>query len=68
MAFVDTGDYNQKDPTFASHHAERKIPYGVVRTASMLHDCEIDPEKGMLTGIGKWQTEKAPRGFNIDPR
>jgi len=54
VAFVDTGDYNQKDPTFASYHAERKIPYGVVRTASMLHDYEIDPEKGMLTGIGKW--------------
>jgi 6-phosphogluconolactonase len=34
----------------------------------MLHGYEIDPEKGMLTGVGKWQTEKAPRGFDIDPR
>ena len=34
----------------------------------MLHGYKIDPEKGTLTGIGKWLTEKTPRGFNIDPR
>jgi 6-phosphogluconolactonase len=39
-----------------------------VRTTSTLHGYMIDPEKGTLTGIGKWPTEKTPRGFNIDPR
>jgi Lactonase, 7-bladed beta-propeller len=34
----------------------------------MLHGYKIDPQKGMLTAIGKWPTEKTPRGFNIDPR
>ena len=34
----------------------------------MLHGYMIDQEKGTLTGIGKWSTEKTPRGFNIDPR
>lgn len=42
--------------------------YGAVRTTSMLHGYKIDPEMGTLIGIGKWPTEKTPRGFNIDPR
>jgi 6-phosphogluconolactonase len=33
-----------------------------------LHGYKIDPDKGTLTAIGKWPTEKTPRGFNIDPR
>jgi 6-phosphogluconolactonase len=71
MAFVDTGDYNQKDSAFASDiHVtpNGKFLYGAVRTSSMLHGYKIDPEKGTLTAIGKWPTEKTPRGFNIDPR
>jgi 6-phosphogluconolactonase len=71
VAFVDTGDYNQKDSAFASdiHITPNGIfLYGAVRTTSMLHGYKIDPEKGTLTGIGKWPTEKTPRGFNIDPR
>jgi 6-phosphogluconolactonase len=70
-AFVDTGDYNQKDSAAASDiHVtpNGKFLYGAVRTTSMLHGYRIDPEKGTLTGIGKWPTEKTPRGFNIDPR
>ncbi len=39
-----------------------------MRTTSTLHGYRIDPEKGTLIEIGKWQTEKTPRGFNIDPR
>ena len=45
-----------------------KFLYGAVRSTSMLHGYRIDPEKGTLTAIGKWPTEKTPRGFNIDPR
>jgi 6-phosphogluconolactonase len=71
LAFVDTGDYDQKESAFASDiHVtpNGKFLYGAVRTTSMLHGYEIDPEKGTLTGIGKWPTEKTPRGFKIDPR
>ena len=39
-----------------------------MRTTSTLHGYKIDPDKGTLTAIGKWPTEKTPRGFNIDPR
>jgi 6-phosphogluconolactonase len=71
VAFVDTGDYNQKDSAFASDihiTPNGKFLYGAVRTTSTLHGYEIDPEKGTLKGIGKWSTEKRPRGFNIDAR
>jgi 6-phosphogluconolactonase len=71
VAYVDTGDYNHKDSAFASDiHVtpDGKFLYGAVRTTSTLHGYKIDPEKGTLTAIGKWPTEKTPRGFNIDPR
>ncbi|OKO67501.1 hypothetical protein AC630_40260 [Bradyrhizobium sp. AS23.2] len=71
VGFVDTGDYNLKDSAFASDiHVtpNGKFLYGAVRTTSMLHGYKVDPEKGTLTGIGKWPTEKTPRGFSIDPR
>src|SRR6516165_4626538 len=71
VQFVDTGDYNQKDSAAASDiHVtpNGKFVYGAVRTTSMLHGYKIDPDKGTLTPVGKWPTEKTPRGFNIDPR
>lgn len=71
VAFVDTGDYNGKDSAAASDiHVtpDGKFVYGAVRTTSTLHGFRIDPSKGTLTAIGKWPTEKTPRGFNIDPR
>ena len=71
MQFVDTGDWNQKDSAAASDiHVtpDGKFVYGAVRTTSTLHGFKIDPEKGTLTPIGKWPTEKTPRGFAIDPR
>jgi 6-phosphogluconolactonase len=71
VAFVDTGDYNGKDSAAASDiHVtpNGKFLYGAVRTTSSLHGYSIDPDKGTLTPIGKWPTEKTPRGFNIDPR
>jgi len=71
VAFVDTGDHNGKDSAFASDiHVtpDGRFVYGAVRTTSTLHGYRIDPEKGTLTAIGKWPTEKVPRGFAIDPR
>jgi 6-phosphogluconolactonase len=71
VGFVDTGDWNKKDSAFASDiHVtpDGKFLYGAVRTTSMLHGYKIDPDKGTLTAIGKWPTEKTPRAFNIDPR
>src|SRR5260370_38113509 len=70
-AFVDTGDHNGKASAFASDiHVtpDGKFVYGAVRTTSTLHGYKIDPDKGTLTAIGKWPTEKTPRGFTIDPR
>jgi len=71
LQFVDTGDYNGKDSAAASDiHVtpDGKFVYGAVRTTSSLHGFNIDPAKGTLTPVGKWPTEKTPRGFNIDPR
>jgi 6-phosphogluconolactonase len=71
VAFVDTGDWNKKDSAAASDirvTPDGKFLYGAVRTTSTLHGYKIDPDKGTLTAIGKWPTEKTPRGFNIDPR
>jgi 6-phosphogluconolactonase len=71
VAYVDTGDWNKKDSAFASDirvTPDGKYLYGAVRTTSTLHGYKIDPENGTLTAIGKWPTEKTPRGFNIDPR
>lgn len=71
LGFVETGDWNGKDSAAASDiHVtpDGKFVYGAVRTTSSLHGFRIDPSKGTLTAIGKWPTEKTPRGFNIDPR
>jgi 6-phosphogluconolactonase len=71
IGFVDTGDYNGKDSAAASDiHVtpDGEFLYGAVRTTSTLHGYRIDPDKGTLTAIGKFDTEKTPRGFNIDPR
>jgi 6-phosphogluconolactonase len=37
------------------------------RTSSTLAAFRVDRKSGTLTRIGTWQTEKQPRGFNIDP-
>ena len=42
--------------------------YGSERKTSTLAGYRIDPEKGTLSPIGHFPTEKTPRGFNIDPR
>jgi 6-phosphogluconolactonase len=71
LQFVDTGDYNGKDSAAASDiHVtpDGKFVYGAVRTTGTLHGFKADSDKGTLTPVGKWPTEKTPRGFNIDPR
>ena len=71
IGFVDTGDHNGKDSAAASDvrvTPDGKYLYGAVRTSSTLHGYKIDADKGTLTLIGKWPTEKTPRGFNIDAR
>jgi 6-phosphogluconolactonase len=47
VAFADTGDHNPKEPAFASDihiTPNGKFLYGAVRTTSMLHGYEIDPD------------------------
>src|SRR5437763_9989787 len=63
VGFVDTGDWNGKVSAAASDiHVtpDGKFVYGAVRTTSMLHGFKIDPDKGTLTAIGKFPTEKTP--------
>ena len=48
--------------------ADGKFLYGAERKTSSLVGFKIDPEKGTLTKIGRFDTEKTPRGFHIDPR
>ncbi len=45
-----------------------KFLYGAERRTSMLTGYKIDLDKGALTQIGRFPTEKTPRGFAIDPR
>ena len=42
--------------------------YSSERKTSTLAGYHIDPEKGTLSPLGHFPTEKTPRGFNIDPR
>jgi 6-phosphogluconolactonase len=42
--------------------------YGSERRTSTLAGYRIDPDKGTLSPIGHFPTEKTPRGFAIDPR
>jgi len=45
-----------------------KFLYGAERRTSMLIGYKIDADKGTLTQIGRFSTEKTPRGFEIDRR
>jgi 6-phosphogluconolactonase len=69
MQFVDTQTYPQP-PAASDIHVtpDGRFLYGAERTTSTLFGFKIDPEKGTLTPIGQWPTEKTPRGFAIDPR
>ena len=69
MQFVDTNEYKEQ-PAASDIHVtpDGKFLYGAERKTSMLIGYKIDPDKGTLTQIGRFPTEKTPRGFAIDPR
>ncbi len=69
LQFVDTNEYKEQ-PAASDIHVtpDGKFLYGAERKTSMLIGYRIDPDKGTLTQIGRFPTEKTPRGFAIDPR
>ena len=71
LQFVDAlpADFKEQ-PAAADLHVtpDGRFLYGSERKTSTLAGYRIDPEKGTLSPIGHFPTEKTPRGFNIDPR
>jgi 6-phosphogluconolactonase len=69
LHFADTNEYKEQ-PAASDIHVtpDGKFLYGAERKTSMLIGYKIDPDKGTLTQIGRFPTEKTPRGFAIDPR
>jgi 6-phosphogluconolactonase len=69
LQFVDTNEYKEQ-PAASDIHVtpDGRFLYGAERKTSMLIGYKIDPDKGTLTQIGRFPTEKTPRGFAIDPR
>ena len=71
LQFVDAlpADFKEQ-PAAADLHVtpDGRFLYGSERKTSTLAGYHIDPEKGTLSPIGHFPTEKTPRGFNIDPR
>jgi len=69
LQFIDTNEYKEQ-PAASDIHVtpDGKFLYGAERKTSMLIGYKIDPDKGTLTQIGRFPTEKTPRGFAIDPR
>jgi 6-phosphogluconolactonase len=69
IGFIDTADYKEQ-PAASDIHVtpDGQFLYGTERKTSSLYGFKIDQNNGALTAIGKFDTEKTPRGFNIDPR
>jgi 6-phosphogluconolactonase len=69
LQFVDTNEYKEQ-PVASDIHVtpDGKFLYGAEGKTSMLIGYKIDPDQGTLTQIGRFSTEKTPRGFAIDPR
>jgi 6-phosphogluconolactonase len=69
LQFVDTNEYQQQ-PAASDIHVtpDGKFLYGAERKTSMLIGYRIDPDQGTLSPIGRFPTEKTPRGFAIEPR
>ena len=59
-----------EQPAAADLHItpDGRFIYGSERKSSTLAGFTIDEATGKLSPIGRWPTEKIPRGFNIDPR
>jgi 6-phosphogluconolactonase len=71
LQFVDARPANFTDqPAAADLHVtpDGRFLYGSERKTSTLAGYRIDPDRGTLSPIGHFPTEKTPRGFNIDPR
>ena len=71
LQFVDALPHDFKEqPAAADLHVtpDGRFLYGSERKTSTLAGYRIDPEKGTLSPLGHFPTEKTPRGFNIDPR
>jgi 6-phosphogluconolactonase len=71
LQFVDALPEGFKEqPAAADLHVtpDGRFLYGSERKTSTLAGYRIDPEKGTLSPVGHFPTEKTPRGFNIDPR
>jgi 6-phosphogluconolactonase len=66
---VNTNDYKEQ-PAASDIHVtpDGRFVYGAERKTSMLIGYRIDARKGTLTPIGRFATEKTPRGFAIEPR
>ncbi len=60
----------KEQPAAADLHVtpDGRFLYGSERKTSTLAGYRIDSDKGTLSPIGHFPTEKTPRGFNIDPR
>jgi 6-phosphogluconolactonase len=71
IEIVDTlpADFKEQ-PAAADLHitADGRFIYRSERKSSTLAGFAIDEPTGKLSLIGRWPTEKTPRGFNIDPR
>jgi 6-phosphogluconolactonase len=71
LQFVDARPADFKEqPAAADLHVtpDGRFLYGSERKTSTLAGYRIDPEKGTLSPLDHFPTEKTPRGFNIDPR
>ena len=71
LQFVDMlpADYKGRPPPpICTSTPDGQFLYGSERRTNTLAGFRIDPDKGTLSPIGRWPTEKTPRGFNIDPR
>jgi 6-phosphogluconolactonase len=71
IEIVDTlpADFHEQ-PAAADLHItpDGRFIYASERKSSTLAGFMIDEATGKLSPIGRWPTEKTPRGFNIDPR
>ncbi len=66
---VETGSYPDHAKASDIHVTPNgAFLYGAERKTSLLHGFRIDPASGTLAPIGRFETEKTPRGFAIDPR
>ena len=71
IEIVDTlpADFKEQ-PAAADLHVtpDGRFLYGSERKSSTLAGFRVDDTTGKLSAIGRFPTEKTPRGFAIDPR